>query len=149
MIWPWRRTLKLIYLPPFHLSNYICAAFGTPSWAARTALTYGISTTRLVSLVLRVSKTLAFYFPWNQGHSRQWNGGGREIDEGKHPDGSEADGVEDKSIVEDMEDDGPWYLGKAKEEYKRKLGLDTTTVQEIEDPIQVDSFIYFCTLHAD
>jgi SEL1 protein len=77
---------------------------------------------------------------WNfddqTGHSRQWNGGGREIDEGKHPDGSEADGVEDKSIVEDVEDDGPWYLGTAKEEYKRKLGQDTTTVQEIEDPIQ-------------
>jgi SEL1 protein len=42
--------------------------------------------------------------------------------------------------LEDMEDDGPWYLGKAKEEYTRRRGQqdnDNIKPKEDEDPIQV------------
>ena len=39
--------------------------------------------------------------------------------------------------MEDMEDDGPWYLGKAREEYKRKRGQDASKPREDEDPVQV------------
>lgn len=35
------------------------------------------------------------------------------------------------------EDDGPWYLGKAKDEYKKKRGQDSTRPREDEDPVEV------------
>lgn len=81
-----------------------------------------------------------------QGNTRQWNGGGPQIDDGRQPDGSKVDSVEDKGVLDDPEDDSPWYLGKAREEYKRKLGQDTKRVQEDEDPIQV-SFLSFNLVH--
>jgi SEL1 protein len=65
------------------------------------------------------------------------NGEGRELDAGKQADGSEPKS-DNNAVVDDTEDDGPWYLGKAKEEYKRKRGQqDTARPREDEDPIQV------------
>jgi hypothetical protein len=60
------------------------------------------------------------------------------LEAAKQPDSSEtlANG-DNGAAVDDIEDDGPWYLGKAKEEYKRKRGQDTSRPRDDEDPIQV------------
>jgi SEL1 protein len=75
-------------------------------------------------------------FDEQTNHERQRNGEGREIDQGKQSDVGENPSVDDKGILEDMEDDSPWYLGKAQDEYKRKRGQDTTRPQEDKDPVQ-------------
>ena len=47
-------------------------------------------------------------------------------------------GGEDRPHGDDLEDDGPWYIGKAKEEYKRRFGNTNNGGgrPEDEDPIQ-------------
>jgi len=77
-----------------------------------------------------------FPLPVNPGHR---NSEGRQLDAAKQPDGGEtaAAASENRAAVEDMEDDGPWYLGKAREEYKRKRSQDASKPREDEDPVQV------------
>jgi SEL1 protein len=76
-------------------------------------------------------------------------GEGRELDAGKQTDGAETAVVGDnRAVLDDMDDDGPWYLGKAKDEYKRKRNQDDAKRREDEDPIQVGflfPFILFCS----
>ena len=68
----------------------------------------------------------------------QRHGEGRELDAGKQPDGSDtASSSENRATMDELEDDGPWYLGKAKEEYKRKRSQDGAKPREDEDPVQV------------
>ncbi|KAF8161262.1 hypothetical protein B0H34DRAFT_372708 [Crassisporium funariophilum] len=63
--------------------------------------------------------------------------------EGRHlEDGKQAEGAEDDTREEDRgyreEEDGPWYFGKAKEEFHRRRGsqgINTRRTEE-EDPIQ-------------
>jgi hypothetical protein len=72
MTWPWRRTPKLTYPSPFHSSNYMRAAFGIPSKAARMALTCGISMTKQVSLILS-ARTPTFIFLGSRSHeATEW-----------------------------------------------------------------------------
>ncbi|TFK44877.1 hypothetical protein BDQ12DRAFT_40330 [Crucibulum laeve] len=64
-------------------------------------------------------------------------GEGREIEDGKLKDAS-ADKMakeEDRGYVED-ESDGPWYFGKAKEEFHRRRGQVPQGRRGEEDPIQ-------------
>lgn len=66
---------------------------------------------------------------------------GRELESGQADVGNDAKvGGEDRSHGDDLEDDGPWYIGKAKEEYKRRYGNTKTNHRggptEDEDPIQ-------------
>jgi len=69
---------------------------------------------------------------------------GRQIDEGKAKESTdEASHPEDRTFRE--EEDGPWYFGKAKEEFnRRRNGGDVNRGRgEEEDPIQVwISFIH-------
>lgn len=68
---------------------------------------------------------------------------GKQIDEGKAKEGIEQAPPDDRTFRE--EEDGPWYFGKAKEEFKRRQnGGDANRGRgEEEDPIQVwISFIY-------
>lgn len=59
----------------------------------------------------------------------------KQLDDGQHHEGSE-----DKEDVNDQEDEGgPWYFGKAKEEFHKRRGGQTHGGRrgEEEDPIQV------------
>lgn len=39
--------------------------------------------------------------------------------------------------VDSFEDDGPWYLGKAREEFQRRRQQNTLHRDEEDDPVQV------------
>lgn len=116
-------------------------AFGTLSREVKMALICGASTNRQVSVILSVAMAPNLFF-WHQDHARQRNGEGREIGQGKQSDVGENPSVDDKGILEDMEDDSPWYLGKAKDEYKRKRSQDTARPQDDKDPVQVRKYLY-------
>lgn len=66
--------------------------------------------------------------------------------EGKHIDeGHQTEGAVDRLSAEDHfieEEDGPWYFGKAKEEFHRRKNTKAGNARrEEEDPIQVCDFI--------
>jgi SEL1 protein len=59
--------------------------------------------------------------------------GRRELDEGPAAtDGSAPEADEDLLV----EDDGPWYMGKAREEFNRRM-RDAAAPRDDEDPVQV------------
>jgi hypothetical protein len=69
------------------------------------------------------------------GEPQKLDGSSDESTAGKMDPGDES------GIVD--EDDGPWYLGKAKEEFnKRRRSLSVAKAEEEEDPIQVCLHIY-------
>lgn len=39
------------------------------------------------------------------------------------------------------DEDGPWYMGKAREEFRRRKGSPSQETREDEDPIQVHHLI--------
>lgn len=60
---------------------------------------------------------------------------GRELDEGKQPEATkDSSSSEDDRLVE--EEDGPWYYGKAREEFRKRRGGQIGHREE-EDPVQV------------
>jgi SEL1 protein len=63
------------------------------------------------------------------------SGEGRQVDDGKQQDGAK----DNKDEVHDNfeEDDSPWYLGKAKEDFHKRRNQLPLHRQEEEDPIQV------------
>jgi SEL1 protein len=67
---------------------------------------------------------------------------GKQIDEGKS-----KESIDDSSHHDDRafqeEEDGPWYFGKAKEEFNRRRNEENLNRGrgEEEDPIQVWNFI--------
>lgn len=68
---------------------------------------------------------------------------GRQIEEGKQNGGIEERPREREEEYFREEEDGPWYFGKAKEEFnKRRDGQAVDgRRRDDEDPIQVGSFI--------
>ena len=43
--------------------------------------------------------------------------------------------------IEDDHDDGPWYLGRARDEFnKRQRGQEMNRIDQEDDPVQVISF---------
>lgn len=61
-----------------------------------------------------------------------------ELEGGQGQDaGQEKSNVEERLYGEENgEDDGPWYMGKAKDEYKRRR-QDSVPPREDEDPVEV------------
>ena len=60
----------------------------------------------------------------------------REIDEGKVPPGKTAQSRDEGHYAE--EEDGPWYPGRAREEFnRRRRGKNVEPVSQEEDPVQV------------
>jgi SEL1 protein len=63
---------------------------------------------------------------------------GHQVDDGRP-----KDGVPDPKLDTDQEhkyfeeEDGPWYMGKAKEEFHKRRGQPVPNHREEEDPIQV------------
>ena len=66
------------------------------------------------------------------------SGEGRQVDDGGRKDPA-VDTKPTRDEVHDNleEEDGPWYLGKAKEEFHRRRGQPIPKQREEEDPIQV------------
>lgn len=58
----------------------------------------------------------------------------KELDEGSAVGGSSAPSESDDDIL--PEDDGPWYMGKAREEFNRRM-RDAAAPGDDEDPVQV------------
>ena len=68
----------------------------------------------------------------------------RELDSGKQNEAAAAAKREEEERYYE-EEDGPWYFGKAKEEFrKRKSGQAPPVRQGEEDPIQVSYSPQFC-----
>jgi SEL1 protein len=63
---------------------------------------------------------------------------GRELDGTTDESGDGTATAEDEPLVE--EDDGPWYMGKAKEQFQKRRRGHSKTRDEEEDPIQVNIF---------
>lgn len=62
---------------------------------------------------------------------------GRQVDDGRQKDGiSDAKSDKDEEHIYLEDADGPWYLGKAKEEFHKRRSQPVPNRQE-EDPIQV------------
>jgi hypothetical protein len=72
--------------------------------------------------------------------------GRRELDEGPATTGSSTPEADEDLLVED---DGPWYMGKAREEFNRRL-RDAAAPGDDEDPVQACTTcltFYFQTNH--
>lgn len=59
--------------------------------------------------------------------------GRRELDEGPATTGGSTPEADEDPLVED---DGPWYMGKAREEFNRRM-RDAGVPGDDEDPVQV------------
>jgi len=70
-------------------------------------------------------------------------GEGRQLEDGKPSKDSEEAPKEEDFDSRD-EDDGPWYFGKAREEFHRRRGTKAVNRRgtEEEDPIQVGFLTY-------
>lgn len=65
---------------------------------------------------------------------------GRQVDDGRQKDGiSDPKSDKDEEHIHSEEEDGPWYLGKAKEEFHKRRSQPVLSRREEEDPIQVCS----------
>ena len=58
----------------------------------------------------------------------------KELDEGSGVGGGPGSGESDEELL--VEDDGPWYMGKAREEFNRRM-RDAAAPGDDEDPVQV------------
>lgn len=138
MTWRWRQTLRRTYQSFFRLVNYICVVSGTLLWVVVAALVYGTTKKKLVCISPRCEAcsvlivTTISAFPLDRpGEGRELDGTQEEVHDGH------LGGDEERGIVE--EDEGPWYMGKAREEFhRRRRGKDAGRPGgEEEDPIQV------------
>lgn len=79
--------------------------------------------------------------------SKTRNGEGRELDATSESGSDEPISEnEDQVAIDDSEDDSTWYLGKAKDEYKRKRGKNMVRRREDEDPVQVCALFVFLSV---
>jgi hypothetical protein len=63
---------------------------------------------------------------------------GRELEDGRQKDTiSDKNGNRGDSLQPLEEEDGPWYLGKAKEEFRKRRGGQAPPNRGEDDPIQV------------
>jgi len=72
--------------------------------------------------------------------------GRRELDEGPATTGGSTPEADEDLLVED---DGPWYMGKAREEFNRRM-RDAAVPGDDEDPVQACTTcltFYFQTNH--
>jgi hypothetical protein len=58
----------------------------------------------------------------------------KELDEGSTVGGGPGSSESDEELL--VEDDGPWYMGKAREEFNRRM-RDAAAPGDDEDPVQV------------
>lgn len=79
---------------------------------------------------------------WNAGnqdhrHDLLKPSEGRQVDDGRQKDGiSDPKSDKDEEHIHSEEEDGPWYLGKAKEEFHKRRSQPVLSRREEEDPIQ-------------
>jgi SEL1 protein len=62
---------------------------------------------------------------------------GRLLENGAKPEAAD----EDAPGEHHEEEDGPWYFGKAKEEFHKRRGQASNARREEEDPIQVRGYL--------
>lgn len=67
--------------------------------------------------------------------------GRRELDEGPAVNGGSPPEADEDALVDD---DGPWYMGKAREEFNRRM-RDAAAPGDDEDPVQVYINLFILT----